>query len=276
MVVRRRRLAGWLVVAVGAAILVPVAGAGVAHAELTAAETRLGTLTLAPGATGSLTVNCQSWGQTISGGFSTAVANDVLIIASRPSLNSNGWFVSARNTLSTTQTVTVSANCAAITGRTFVSRTVSVPPNGAPDVTRACPAGTFNTGGGFVTDPVARFPVVSSRPASPGQGWTVTAFNATTAARSVTVYTMCAVFAGRQVVSQGALLEPGTSLRRDATCPTLKIVVGGGWAHGGGTGWLVNRSEFGSIFVWTNNFVNTTASVRFGVVTYAVCASVPM
>jgi hypothetical protein len=103
----------------------------------------------------------------------------------------------------------------------------------------------------------------------------VTAFNATTVARSITVYTMCAVFAGRQVVSQGAALEPGTSLRLDATCPTPKLVVGGGWAHGGGTGWLVNRSEFGSVVVWTNNVVHTTPSVRFGVVIYAVCASIP-
>ncbi|GAA4683083.1 hypothetical protein Prum_066880 [Phytohabitans rumicis] len=269
---------GRLAVVVAAAILVSVAGAGAAEADLRAMETRRGTLTLAPSASGTITVNCQSWGVAISGGFSASTVNDVIIDASRPSTNSNGWFLSALNTLGTTQTVDVFAVCASIDGRTFVSRTASVAPGANPDVTQACPTGTSNTGGGYRIDPVPRFTVMSSRPATTGQGWSVMPYNATTVSRSVTTYAVCAVFPGRQVVSRSAILEPGTSVNLAATCsstPTFNLAVGGGWAHGGATRWLVDRSTISSLSDWTTHYVNTTLTVRYGITTYVVCATVP-
>jgi hypothetical protein len=274
MLTRRGRLTGWLAVVMGVALVAPVAGAGAARAELLAMEGRRGTLTLAPGSSGAVTVNCQNGMFAISGGFTAGVADDVIIDTSRPSSTSNGWFVNARNMLSTTQTVEVLALCASITGRTFVSRTAVVAPNTSPEVTVACPAGTSNTGGGFRIDSVPRFPVTSSRPATAGQGWSMTAFNVTGVTRAVSVYAVCAVFAGRQVVSQGAILEPGTSLTLAADCGN-KLVVGGGWGHGGGTRWLVDRAVVTTIRVFTGHYVNNTPTVRFGVITYAVCATAP-
>jgi hypothetical protein len=271
----RTRLTRWLMVAAAAAMVAPIAGATDAHADLRAWETRRGTLTLAPGASGSVTVDCQSWGVAISGGFSASTANDVFIDTSRPSSTSNGWFVSALNMLTTTQTVEVFAVCASIDGRTFDSRTISVAPGANPALTKTCPAGTSNTGGGFRVDAVDRLVVMLSGPASTGQGWTVMPFNATTVTRSATVYTVCANFAGRRVAKQSAILEPGTSLTLPAACTNTEFAIGGGWEHGGGTRWLVDRATQSGLSAWTAHYVNTTTTVRFGVATYAVCAGRP-
>jgi hypothetical protein len=230
---------------------------------------------LSPGASGSVTVACRSssWGA-VRGGFSAAVANDVLISASHPSPTTTGWFVSAVNLTATTQTVQVMALCAVIDGRAIRSRSVAVAHGTSPDVTQACPAGTSGTGGGYRIDAVDRLPVVSTRPASGGQGWTVTAFNVTGVTRTVTVYTVCAVFGGRQVTTSNAVLEPGTATTVTATCPTNKVAVGGGWAHGGGVRWLVDRAIQQSISGFPVHFVNNTPSIRFGVTAYALCSSV--
>jgi hypothetical protein len=273
MMTLRTRLTHWLMVATAAAMVAPVAGANAAQADLRAWETRRGTLTLAPGASGSVTVDCQSWGVAISGGFSASTANEVFIDTSRPSLTSNGWFVNALNTLTTTQTVEVFAVCASIDGRTFDSRTTSVAPGANPAVTKTCPTGTSNTGGGFRIDPVNRFVVMHSRPTTTGQGWTVMPYNATTASRSATVYTVCAVFTGRRVVSQSAILEPGTSLTLAASCTNTEFAIGGGWEHGGGVRWLVDRATQSGLSSWTAHYVNTTTTVRYGIATYAVCAA---
>jgi hypothetical protein len=145
-------------------------------------------------------------------------------------------------------------------------------------VTQACPAGTSNTGGGFRIDAVQRFAVMHSRPAPTGQGWSAMAYNATTASRSITVYAVCAVFSGRQVVSQSAIVEPGTAVELAATCPSpaggISLAVGGGWVHGGGTRWLVDRSKPSGLSSWTVHYVNTTPTVRYGVSTYAICVPV--
>jgi hypothetical protein len=273
MLTRRRRLTRWLAVMAAAAIVAPMPGPGAAQASLRAFEGRPGTITLAPGASGSVTVDCQSWGQAISGQFSASVPNDVILDSSRPSSNSNGWFFSALNTLNTTQTVEVIALCALIDGRTFDSRTMTVAPGANPAVTKTCPANTWNTGGGYKVDAVAGLPVMHSRPAAGGQGWTVTAFNNTTANRSVTAYTVCAVFNGRRVASRTAVLEPGASLTLPAACSNTEFAIGGGWEHGGGARWLVDRSKQDALRSWTSHYVNATTSVRFGVTSYAVCAS---
>jgi hypothetical protein len=273
MLTRGARLLRWLAVATAVMIVTPVVGVGAAQAELRAWETRRGTLTLAPGASGAVTVDCQSWGVAISGGFSAGVPNDVIIDTSRPSSTSNGWFVNALNTLATTQTVEVFAVCASIDGRTLDSHTVSVAPGTNPAVTKACPTGTSNTGGGFRVDAVSRLVVMHSRPATTGQGWTVVPYNATTVNRSATVYTVCAVLSGRRVASQSAILEPGASTTLPATCSNTEFAIGGGWEHGGGVRWLVDRAMQSGLSAWTAHYVNTTPNVRYGVITYAVCAA---
>ena len=267
-----RRVGLVLVVAVVAPLTTVV---GVADAALLATEGRSGTLVLAPGASGSVTVNCRSsaWGA-VSGGFSAAVANDVLISASQPSPLSNGWSVSAVNLTTTTQTVQVLALCAVIDGRVVRSRTALVAPTASPDVTATCPAGTTSTGGGHRIDPVNGLPVVSSRPAANGSGWTVNAFNVTAASRTVTAFTVCAVFNGRQVTATNTNLEPGTAKTVTATCPTNKVAIGGGWAHGGGVRWLVDRAMQQSVAGFPVHFVNNTTTVRFGVTAFVVCSSV--
>jgi hypothetical protein len=269
----RKRRIGWLAAVVTTVLVTPVVGIGGAEAALLATEGRTGTLTLAPGASGSTILSCRSssWAA-VSGGFATDVADEVMVNASRPS--GNGWFVSAVNRTATTRTVQVQALCAVIDGRVVRARTALVAPMGSPDVTATCPAGTTSAGGGYQVDPVDRLPVTSTRPAANGTGWTVTAFNATTGTRSVTAYTVCAVFNGRQVMAAGTALPPGNTTTLTATCPPNKVVLGGGWAHGGGVEWLVTRASPQSIFVYAVRFVNNQPPINFGITTFVVCSSV--
>jgi hypothetical protein len=131
-----------------------------------------------------------------------------------------------------------------------------VQPGASGEAVAVCPTGTTATGGGYLNvgalDGGAEVVVGRSQPDA--DGWRVTAFNTTGAARTIQAYAVCAAVE-RTVALDAAPVPAGGRGLADAACPAGSTATGGGFINldalsGGtmtvglsrenGTGWAVD------------------------------------
>jgi hypothetical protein len=139
----------------------------------------------AAGGIGHAVISCPSGSVVTSGGFAS---NSNELVYSN-SASGNGWEVDAQNTSGTTQPLNAYAICLSGTSGTTQSlvNQVSAAGNGIGQSVKACPSGTYLTGGGYAGNQNL---FVYNESAS-GSSWQVYAKNTSGASQLLNSYAVC-------------------------------------------------------------------------------------
>jgi hypothetical protein len=138
----------------------------------------------------------------------------------------------------------------------------------------ACPGTTLPSGGGGLIASSAHTNLASSYPS--GSRWEVEVTNNSTAGTTFHVYAVCLNDASsRSVVTGATTVPPGDDVTALATCPSGRVVLGGGGRYSGSsTEVTIQSSQFGTSSTWAVDMVNRS-SANVSVKAYAVCRSKP-
>lgn len=221
-----------LVVVAGMGCVLAVGATG-ATADVPGRQVRLGVAVVQPGASGEAVAACPAGTTATGGGFLNvaALAGGTDVVVSRSEPAADGWRVAAHNTTDAVRTIQAYAVCAAVE-RTVTLGAATVPPGERALAEAACPAGSTVTGGGFInldalgggTD------VTVGLSRGDGTGWTVDAYNPTTAASTVWAWAVCtADTAAPSVRVAVTTVQPGAQGSVAAECPSGSAATGGGF-----------------------------------------------
>ena len=141
-------------------------------------------VTVAGSDTGSAVVACPSGSVVTGGGF----AGNSNLLVYNTSMSGNGWQADAKNISGSNQLLNAYAICLSGTSGSIqqVYAQVSVPNGAVGHAIKACPAGTYLTGGGFATG--GTLPYTDS---ATGTSWEVYIQNNSGASQLVNSYAMC-------------------------------------------------------------------------------------
>lgn len=193
---------------------------------LPAVETVGNDVSINPGNSGSVSVNCPSDSVVVSGGYATN--SDVMVYQN--AISGNGWKAYGKNNAGVVRTLFVYAVCLSNTTGTVTSHAsaVSAPGGGIGNPKASCPAGSVITGGGWSVTSNPNLVVYVS--AKNGNGWEIFAHNKTGSNKSVKVYAVClsGTSGVNNYVSMTSSLSANSTGYSIATC-TDSLTVGGGF-----------------------------------------------
>ena len=228
-------------------------------------------------------VACPSGTKVISGGAiisSTSVAEN--LNSSIPTSDGRSWEVSVNNTSGVDGSFVVYAVClkGVVNYSVVQGGAVIDPPNlnesTQPVVT--CPRGTAVLGGGgYTTSSSNQTILAGSTPGSTGRRWYAAFNNRSQATTDDSAYAVCGKRPAGYVVIQGsgADIAPGTQGSASASCPTGKVVLGGGGSPVVFRDGLIDLNSTAAVSsttweIWFNNLYSSTISI----ISAATCATI--
>jgi len=220
------------------------------------------------GNVGTGTANCPSGSVVVSGGF--AVGQDTFVYTQLQ--NGNGWQVYAKNTGGSDSAMTVFAICLSHTSGTtsFKLASGNAPVGSYGHVEAACPSGSVVTGGGFATNADGSLWVYNST--ADGNSWQVYARNLSGSPQGFNVYAIC--LAGTSgttsMIGKSTSVNGNQSGGTESTCPSGKLVTGGGFALGDNLAVYNTSMKVTDATKW-NAFANNTSSGSALMIVDAIC-----
>jgi hypothetical protein len=208
-------------------------------------DTRQSMMTLAPGASGTVTATCPFATRAVGGGM--WLGSPQSFTASKNAMSGNGWQITAKNVGSSTASFSASAVC--LVGSqdntqvsTIQGNVVSINPNSYSTSSASCGTATL-VGGGYTTTQgstsVMRI-YNNARSSSNGNTWQVSAFNTTGTAKSLTAFAYCLPSTGLTYSQSSVGIGPG-GLGFVLCSP--KNVLGGGFSFPRTSNYQVNGMQ---------------------------------
>jgi hypothetical protein len=226
-------------------------------------------VSVSPGMTKQASVSCPAGTVAVSGGFSTHRKVQVY----SQSLSGNGWRAFGKNTDLVSRNLRVYATCLTYpsTSSTHYWTTGTVTAGDILNLKQACPAGTIVTGGGF--SGTSDGSVWTYNSSQSGNGWQTWVKNTSGSNKSVNVYAVCLSGATATTSSSSVTVSipAHASGGSNYTCPSGKILVGGGWALQEGL--TIDSSYFGSD-KWYSTLYNSSGDSHI-MFLYGVCMALP-
>jgi hypothetical protein len=217
-------------------------------------------ISLGPGDTGSVSVNCPSESVVVSGGFTTHPT----ILVYRHSIAGNGWIAYGKNNGGAVKKLYVSAVCLSHTSgsisNTYTDDTASGGGIGHPVAT--CPAGSVVTGGGWsINSDGSLVAYVSTKT---GNGWEVFVDNNSGSTKTARAYAVCLSGTSGVIntISMNASLSGNSTGHAIATCPS-GLNVGGGLRTSSSLYIYHTAQRFGFTDQWIVYGKNNSGSSQF-------------